>query len=216
MFTTGGVVLGGTIGKDALGLGVGMDRGGIERDGRTLAEGEAWAAGVAVAAGADAPGDEAGGVVGEGAMEGVGRSLLGEAVATGVALAAVAVVGAAVGVAECTGEALGAVVAVAAGVGATVDAGVADAVVVAGGTNFFGGAFGGGVASARILVRARSAAERSDTEVQPFSTFTSVTRSFTRRGRKTLRTSLRIGTEICNSAPLTRGGPSKLCSRRSR
>lgn len=99
---------------------------------------------------------------------------------------------------------------------ATVAAGVEEAAVSAGGTYFFGGAFGGGVASARIFVRARSAAERSETEVQPFSTFTSVTRSFTRRGRKIFRTSLRTGTETSNSPPLILACISALRSRRNR
>src|SRR5205085_7469399 len=99
-------------------------------------------------------------------------------------------------------------VAVALGAGATVAvaaavaAGVAEAaevgVVSAGGTNFFGGALGGGVASVFIFVRARSAADRSEIDVHPLSTFTSVTRSLTRRGRKIFRTSLRTGTEICS------------------
>jgi hypothetical protein len=85
-----------------------------------------------------------------------------------------------------------------------------------GGTNFFGGALGGGVASALILLRARSAAERSATDVHPLSTFTSVTRSFTRRGRKTFRTSLRTGTETSSSAPLILACTSVLRSRRNR
>src|SRR5205085_5399724 len=110
--------------------------------------------------------------------------------------------------------------AVAGVVAAALAAGVADAAalgaVSGGGTNFFGGAFGGGVASVRIFVRARSAAERSETEVQPLSTFTSVTRSFTRRGRKIFRTSFRTGTETINSPPLTRACISVLRSRRNR
>jgi hypothetical protein len=97
-----------------------------------------------------------------------------------------------------------------------VAAGVGEAAASAGGTNFFGGAFGGGVASALILIRARSAAERSETEVQPLSTFTSVTRSFTRRGRKTFRTSLRTGTETSSSLPLILACISALRSRRNR
>jgi hypothetical protein len=105
-------------------------------------------------------------------------------------------------------------------VAVAVDAGVTEGAAVedvsVGGTNFFGGAFGGGVASVRIFVRARSAAARSETEVHPLSTFTSVTRSFTRRGREIFMTALRTGTETCSSLPLTRGGPSKLRSRRSR
>ena len=106
------------------------------------------------------------------------------------------------------------------GVDAAVEAGVGEdaalGAVSAGGTNFFGGAFGGGVASALILVRARSAADRSETDVQPLSTFTSTTRSFTRRGRKILRTSLRIGTETSSSLPLILAWISVLRSRRNR
>src|SRR6476469_10433852 len=98
--------------------------------------------------------------------------------------------------------------------GAVEGAGVGD--VSVGRTNFFDGALGGGVASARIFVRARSAAERSETEVHPLSTFTSVTRSFTRRGRKIFVTSLRIGTETANSLPLILAVDSVFRSRRRR
>jgi hypothetical protein len=74
----------------------------------------------------------------------------------------------------------------------------------------------GGVDSALIFVRARSAAERSETEVQPLSTFTSTTRSLTRRGRKIFRTSLRTGTETSSSPPLILACISVLRSRRRR
>jgi hypothetical protein len=104
--------------------------------------------------------------------------------------------------------ALGAVAAVAEAAGA--------GEVSAGGTNFFSGAFGGGVASDLIFVRARSAAERSETDVHPLSTLTSATRSLTRRGRKIFLTSLRIGTETSNSPAVTRACISVFRSRRNR
>jgi hypothetical protein len=66
------------------------------------------------------------------------------------------------------------------------------------------------------LVRARSAAERSETDVHPLSTLTSATRSLTRRGRKIFRTSLRIGTDTSNSPAVTRACISVFRSRRNR
>jgi hypothetical protein len=48
------------------------------------------------------------------------------------------------------------------------------------------------------------------------STFTSVTRSLTRRGRKILRTSLSTGTETSSSVPLILAVASVFRSRRSR
>ena len=166
-------------------------------------------------------GEDAADGLGRGRTVGEGRART-EAEGVGVGVAELAAVAATVGVARGAAVAvaaeLGAAVAVAAG--AAVEAGVADAAVVgavcAGGTNFFGGALGGGVDSVRIFVRARSVAERSETEVQPLSTFTSVTRSFTRRGRKTLRTSLRSGTETWSSFPLILAVASVFRSRRRR
>jgi len=224
VFNAGGTVRRGIIGTDALGNGVGLIRTGIDGDGRVLGVIETAGVGLAAAASATV-GDAAGDGVIVGATLG-DRRVLGEAEATGVGVAEVAAVGvsvragAIVAVAEAAelGVALraGAIVAVA----AALVAGEGDAaevgVVSAGGTNFFGGAFGGGVDSVLILARARSAADRSETEVHPLSTFTSITRSFTRRGRKIFRTSLRTGTEIWSSFPCTRGGPSKFRSRRSR
>jgi hypothetical protein len=98
-----------------------------------------------------------------------------------------------------------------------VAAGVAEVVAVelsSGFTNVFGGALGGGVDSVRIFVRARSAAERSAI-VQPLSMFTSITRSFTRRGRGISRTSVIRGAEISSSSPRTIAAVSVFC-RRSR
>jgi hypothetical protein len=142
--------------------------------------------------------------------------LTGFLVAAGVGLAVALGVAAGVAVAFATGVAFGVATGVAvAGVAGVADAdvviavgaGVADAVVVvdasAGLTNFFGGAFGGGVASVFILARARSAAERSAIAVQPVSMFNSITRSFTRRGRGMLRTSVITGAEMSSSSPRT-------------
>lgn len=172
----------------ALGVGLG--------DGRILGVGDA--AGVALAAAA-------------GVAAGVAVALAtGVAVAVAVALATGVVVGAAVAVGTgvvvalatgvavvlATGVALAAAVAVAAAAGAGVAAAVSS-----GFTNFFGGALGGGVASALILVRARSAAERSAIAVQPVSIVTSITRSFTVRGRGISRTSTLSGTETSSSSP---------------
>jgi hypothetical protein len=164
--------------------------------GRTL--GEAETAGVALAA-VVAGVALATATVGEGlvfAIVGLGLAVAGVALAVAVAAVGLAIAG----------------VEVAAGV-----AGVVDAVAVSTGfTNFFGGAFGGGVASARNLVRARSTAERSLISVQPLSTFTSTTRSFTRRGLKIFRTALRTGTETSSSSPRTLACASVLRSRRKR
>ena len=222
-----GIVGGVALGTEAVATGVGLILTGIDAEGRVV--GVAEIAGVGVAAAAAAVGD--GRVLGEAEATAVGVAeiaavaagvgvarVLGEAEATALGVAEIAAVAAGVGVALWAGVALGAFVAAvvgltaAAGVIATVAAGVAEVAVVgavvaavsAGGTNFFGGALGGGVASVLILVRARSAAERSEIDVQPLSTFTSATRSFTRRGRKIFRTSFRTGTETVNSPPLTR------------
>jgi len=177
VFVTGGAVLRGAIGTDAFGNGVGLTRTGIDGDGRTLGVIETAGVGLAALVSA-AVGDAAGDGLIVGATLG-DRCALGEGEVAGLAVAA----GAGVGLRA------GATVALAAAVAAGVVDAAALGAVSAGGTNLFGGALGGGVASALIFVRARSAAERSETEVQPLSTFTSVTRSFTRRGRKTFRTS---------------------------
>lgn len=114
---------------------------------------------------------------------------LGLALATGVAAGDATVVG------------LG--LALAAGVAAGVVAGVAAVVVSCGFTNLFGGAFGGTVASAFILVRVRSAAERSVTAVQPLSITTSETRSLTVRGRWNPGILFSNGTVMTISSPRT-------------
>jgi hypothetical protein len=202
-----GITGGAVIAADAVGNGVGLIRTGIEGEGRVLGVVETVGGGVD-----DAVDATVGDGLCRGRRLGDGR-VLGEAEATGLGIAKAAIVGAGVEVALRAGVALGGT---AAGVVATVAAGVDEAAVSGGGTNFFGGAFVGGVASALILVRARSAAERSETEVQPLSTFTSVTRSFTRRGRKIFRTSLRTGTETSSSVPLILACISVLRSRRNR
>jgi hypothetical protein len=209
---TGGNVLRGITGgvvtaAEAAGNGVGLIRTGIEGEGRVLGVVETVGGGVE-----DAVEAAVGDGLGRGRMLGDGR-VLGEAEAAGLGTGEAAIVGAGVVAALRAGVGLGATTV---GVAATVVAGVDEAALSVGGTNFFGGAFGGGVASALILVRARSAAERSETEVQPLSTFTSVTRSLTRRGRKILRTSLKTGTETSSSAPLILAVVSVFRSRRSR
>lgn len=127
-------------------------------------------------------------------------------VAVTVALAAGVALGARVGLG--TGVAVGATVALTVGVAlaAAVAAGVA-VVVSCGFTNFFGGALGGGVASALILERARSAAERSAIAVQPVSITTSETRSFTVRGRGISGTSTITGADTSSSSPRIVAGP---------
>jgi len=203
---------------EGLGLGLGVPDGRIlgdvEAAGVALAATVADAAGVGLAFATVGDGLEAAGVglaalaVGAAVVPGVGVGLVlatdGEGLAATVGLA-VAGVGLAV---------------VAAGVvdpaGAVVVAGVADAVASTGFTNFLGGAFGGGVASALNLVRARSAADRSLISDQPLSTLTSVTRSRTRRGRRIFRTSVRMGTDTSSSPPLTRAWASIFRCRRSR
>jgi hypothetical protein len=204
---------------DALGL----DRGVLE--GRNL--GEAEAAGVALAAAVDGVGLAAA-IVGEAATVAAGVVVIdGGAVADeetdALGLDRGVLEGRTVGEAEPAGVALappvagGALGATIVGEAATVAAGVVDDVAVSTGfTNFFGGAFGGGVASVLNLVRTRSAAERSLISVQPLSTFTSTTRSLTRRGLKMFRTVLSTGTETSSSSPRTLACVSEFRSRRKR
>lgn len=180
------VIDGGAVGDEEMGA-LGLDRGVLE--GRTL--GEAEAAGVALAAAVAGVGLAAA-IVGEGlvlAFEGLGLATAG----VGLAVATAGV-----------GEAVAGVRLAAGAAGVAGVAGVVEEVAVSTGfTNFFGGAFGGGVASVLNFVRARSAAERSLISVQPLSTFTSTTRSLTRRGLKTFRTVLSTGTETSSSSPRT-------------
>jgi hypothetical protein len=212
-----GVVRGATEG-DAL-----NETGGAGLTGKTAALGEGDGAGItgATVGGATTgvgEGDATGAKVGLGATEGLGLGV-GEAVAAMVAwgrgVGATVATGAGVAVAAIVawGRAVGATVATAAGVAVATTAGVAigAAVAVATGafpasaglTNFFGGAFGGGVASDRILARVRSAAERSVTEVQPLSTVTSTTLSLILRGRRTPGIFRNCGTATSISSPRT-------------
>ena len=225
------------------GEGVGIVRGGIEGEGFIFIGGVIEAAGAGDAAmlgEATVLGGAVATTVGEGAIDGLGRTVgvadgraRGDEEAAGVALAAatdafglgLAAVAFGKGVAVVTGVGLvfagddvglvfagddvglvfagdivglafagdsvglafatGGVGLAVAGVGLAAVTGVGEAFVVVstGFTNFFGGALGGGVASVLILVRARSAAERSLMSVHPLSTFTSVTRSLIRVGR---------------------------------
>lgn len=174
----------------------------------------AWAAGVALAATVGLT---------------VGLAL---ALAAGLGLAVAVAAAAGIGVVRAAGvglDATGVGEAVAAA-GVVLAAGVVAAAAVAAGvvvvdavsvgfTNRFEGAFGGGVASALILVRARSAAERSAIAVHPFSITTSATRSFTRRGRGISRISTMTGAETSSSLPCTladANSPSARDSRRRR
>jgi len=152
----------------------------------------AWAVGVVLAAAV-------------GLTVGVALALaagLGLAVAAGVAVAREAGVGLdATGVGEAGADA-GVVLAAGVVAAAAVAAGVAAVVAVSDGfTNRFEGALGGGVASALIFVRARSAAERSAIAVQPLSITTSATRSFTLRGRGMSGISTMTGVETSSSLP---------------
>ena len=166
----------------------------------------AGGAGLAVALG-DADGTDGDLVIGRGVIVGRGVAV---AVSTGVAIGravadGLAVAGAGLfGVARRIGAAVAAMVAELAGVevkvaladGAAVaavageDVDVADVVDVSaaasvGFTNLFGGAFGGGVASAFIFTRIFSVAWRSPVFSQPRSITTLVTVSLTLRGRST-------------------------------
>jgi hypothetical protein len=187
-------------------------------DGRTLGEGDAAGVGLApvlvVAAGV---------ALGATVAEGDGRTLgeeeeAGVGLAAGLVVAAGVALGAAVaeGDGRILGEEEGAGVALAAAVAAAVAAGATGAVEASVGfTKFFGGALGGGVASALILVRARSAAERSAMAVQPLSIVTSVTRSFTMRGRGISGISTITGTDTSSSSPrMVADTPSTFCRRK--
>jgi hypothetical protein len=202
----GVVVAAGGVEGLAFGCGVGERRVRTVGDatGVALAAAAGRAVGVALARAAGvALADAVGLIVGVALALAAGLGLVATvALGTGVALAREAGVGLD---ATGAGEAVAAAgVALAAGVvaPAAVGAGVAvvDAVSV-GFTNRFEGPFGGGVASVLILVRARSAAERSAIVVHPFSTTTSATRSFIRRGRGISRISTMSGTETSSSLP---------------
>lgn len=193
--------------------------GGAGTTGRIAGE----AVGAAVETGDEAGGRVALGVItGDGRIRGVGVAdeaavTLGRGLGATVAAGAAVALGRGVGAIVAIGRAVGATVAIDPGVavaaiaggaaGATVAAAVAPTAgalgASAGFTNLFGGAFGGGVASALILVRARSAAERSVMAVQPLSTATSETRSLTLRGRWNPLTLRKRGMVISISSPRT-------------
>lgn len=210
---------------EGLGLGMGVGDGRVLTDGLAAGVGatDVLTSGVAVAAAAaGALGVGLGFTLGE--LAGVALTA-----AAAVALGVDAIIGGVALVPGGTlvigvGDGLGLVLDVVTGVGLAavavgaigviVAAGVAEVDVSSGLTNFFKGAFGGGVASVLILVRARSATERS-AMVQPLSMLSSMTRSFTRRGRGRSRTSVTTGTEISSSSPRTVAAVSVFC-RRSR
>lgn len=187
--------------RDADSIGAAVALGlSLERD---LSTGDRAEVGLSAADGtrlavalSDADGDDADLAIGRG-----GRGVA-VAVSTGVAVAravadGVAVAGAVVsGVARRTGVAVAVMVAELAGV--EVEVALADGTAVAaedvdvvdvsaaasaGFTNVFGGAFGGGVASAFILTRTFSVVCRSPVFSQPRSTTTLVMVSLTLRGR---------------------------------
>jgi hypothetical protein len=179
----------------AVALGLSLERDLSTGDRAEVGLSAADGTGLAVAL-SDADGDDADLAIGRG-----GRGVA-VAVSTGVAVAravadGVAVAGAVVsGVARRIGVAVAATVAELAGVevevaladGAAVvavDVDVADvsAAASAGFTNVFGGAFGGGVASAFIFTRTFSVVCRSPVFSQPRSTTTLVMVSLTLRGR---------------------------------
>jgi hypothetical protein len=206
----------GRVGGDAETAGVALaaDLAGVGLVTATVGEGVLAGAAVGVGLGfaIDGVGLAAAGVGLLFALDGVGLVAAGVALAfvvTGVGLAAVG---------DALAVAFAGVGLAAAGVGLTaVAAGVVEAVVVSTGfTNFFEGAFGGGVASARIFVRARSVAVRSVAVVQPLSMFTSTTRSLTRRGRTISRTTVSSGTDTWSSSPWTLACVSIFRSRRKR
>lgn len=161
------------------------------------AENDGEAVGARVEAG---EGDAAGAKVARGVIAGDGRTLGdcdGEkaTVALGRTVGAIVAMGAGVAVAAVAGVAAGVVAAAAVAVTA------GELEVSAGFTNFFGGALGGAVASDLILVRVRSAAERSAIAVQPVSITTSETLSLMLRGRWNPETLLSSGTVIWISSP---------------
>jgi hypothetical protein len=203
---------GSVVGRDRSARGIGVATGALGlRDGDSIAGGvelglslerdlstsdcskvglaAADGAGLAVARG-DADGDDVDLAIGRGINVGRGVAV---AASTGVAIAGAVADGVAVAVA------IAAMLAELAGVEVEValadcaaDTGVAgedaDVVVVSaaasvGLTNVFGGAFGGGVASAFIFTRTFSVASRSPVFSQPRSTTTFVMVSLTMRGR---------------------------------
>jgi hypothetical protein len=135
----------------------------------------------------NADGDDIDLAIGRGVNVGRGVAV---AVSTGVAVTRAVADGVAVAVTAMVAELAGVEVEVALADGAAVAAVAGEDVdVVAaacvGFTNVFGGAFGGGVASAFIFMRTFSVACRSPVFSQPRSTMTLVIVSLTLRGRST-------------------------------
>jgi hypothetical protein len=185
----------------AVELGLSLERGLSTGDRSKVGLAATDGAALAVALG-DADGDDVDLSIGRGINVGRGVAV---AVSTGVAVARAVADGVAVavvsGVARRTGVAVAAMLADLAGVevegalaggtgvaaiaGEDVDVGDVSAAASVGFTNVFGGAFGGGVASAFIFTRTFSVACRSPVFSQPRSTTTLVTLSLTLRGRST-------------------------------
>jgi hypothetical protein len=178
----------------AVALGLSLERDLSTGDRAEVGLAAADGAGLAVALG-DADGDDVDLASGRGINFGRGVVV---AVSTGVAVARAVADGVAVvsGVVRRTGVAVAVMVAELAGV--EVEVALADGTAVAaedvdvvdvsaaasvGFTNVFGGAFGGGVASAFIFTRTFSVAWRSAVFSQPRSTTTLVMVSLTLRGR---------------------------------
>jgi hypothetical protein len=116
-----------------------------------------------------------------------------------------------VGVARAVGAGVGLKIVVEAGAAlglALTAAAVTDGEVLDGRgfTKVLEGALGGTVTSAFIFARARSAAERSVSAAQLFSTVVSVMVSFTVCGRSTPGTVMIAGADITRTSPRTLGG----------
>jgi hypothetical protein len=164
--------------------------------GRGRTEGEATTGGVEIA-----------GAISRAVAAGLGDAGMGGAgvvIATGVARTVGTVVAAGLGVARAGGASAG----VAAEVPAGAAAGVAMVGAVLGGagfTNVFGGASRGGATSAFIFSRARSAAARSVSGAQLFSTEVWAIVSLTVCGRSTPLTLVIAGADITRTSPRTVG-----------
>jgi hypothetical protein len=136
-------------------------------------------------------------------------------IATGVVRAVGAAVGdIGVGVVRVIGAAVGEEIVAEEGVvtgpapfaGAVADGVLLEVLAGAGFANVFEGASGGGVTSAFIFARARSAAGRSVSAAQLFSTVASVSFSFTVCGRSTPMTAVIAGADMTRTSPRTLGG----------
>lgn len=198
--SAGGAVCAGEGLWGGVGLG-GRTEGDAKTDGVDISVAVAWAvgtglgnAGLGVARG-----------LGDADIEGIGVEI-----ATGVVRAVGAAVGdTGVGVARMIGAGVGDEIA--AGDGVEIALALAAGVVleVLDGTGFtrvFEGASAGGVTSAFIFARARSAAGRSVSAAQLFSTVASVSFSFTVCGRSTPMTAVIAGADMTRTSPRTLGG----------